>query len=222
MAQGRHEAGANLAISSSCGPDRKQRLAVFHRLAIFDQDTHHFAADVRFNFIHQLHGFDDADHLPRLNRVAHLHERTAFRAGRGIERAHDGRLDDVQLLARELRRRCPAGAASGAAAAAAGRGAAGVRRRRRRRGARAAALALSDAEAFFSRMCRPPCSYSNSSRPCAVMKSSSVSSCPRSTPGTARLAELELFLFCSRDPFIGRQSSRSPRGALVRTSVPPA
>ena len=45
------------------GPDRKQRLAILDRLAIFDQHAHHFPAHVGLDFIHQLHGFDDAHDL---------------------------------------------------------------------------------------------------------------------------------------------------------------
>ena len=34
------------------GPERKERFAVFHRLAIFHQNSRYLSAYVRFNFIH--------------------------------------------------------------------------------------------------------------------------------------------------------------------------
>ena len=76
--------------------------------------------------------------------------------------------------------------------------------------------ALAGATAFFSRMRRSPCAYSNSSSPCSDMKESNRSNCPRSIPGTENSALWDCFF----DPFIIFQISRSSRGTDVRISVP--
>src|ERR1700722_1958015 len=44
--------------------DAEERLAVFDRLPVFDKDAYQFAAFVRLDFIHKLHGLDDAEGLP--------------------------------------------------------------------------------------------------------------------------------------------------------------
>ena len=46
------------------GTDGKQRLAILHRLAIFDQTRIDFPGHVRLDLVHQLHRFDDAENLP--------------------------------------------------------------------------------------------------------------------------------------------------------------
>src|SRR5215470_17430270 len=47
--------------------DYDQRLTVFNRLAVLDQDRLHHASAVGFDLVHQLHGLDDAE------RIADLH-----------------------------------------------------------------------------------------------------------------------------------------------------
>src|SRR5713101_779331 len=58
--------------------------------------------------------------------------------------------------------------------------------------------ALEGALAFFSRMRKSPCAYSNSSSPCLDMKESNRSNCPRSIPGTENSGPWDCFF----DPFI--------------------
>src|SRR5580704_19070022 len=79
-------------------PESEKRLAVFDRLAVGNQALHHFAGAVRFDLVHQLHGFDDAQHLAVFDRVPYLDKGGRTRRGRLVERAHDRRLDDVQFL----------------------------------------------------------------------------------------------------------------------------
>src|SRR5947209_14464514 len=38
----------------------EQGLTVLDRLPVFDKNAQHFPADIRFDFVHQLHGFHDA------------------------------------------------------------------------------------------------------------------------------------------------------------------
>src|SRR5262250_2129706 len=47
----------------SARPDREQRLAVLHRASVLHQLADHGAGHLRFDFVHQLHRFDDAQHL---------------------------------------------------------------------------------------------------------------------------------------------------------------
>ena len=56
--------------TQSQGPQSEERLAIFDRLSVRDQALDDLACCVRFDLVHQLHGFDDAEHLPVLNLVA--------------------------------------------------------------------------------------------------------------------------------------------------------
>src|ERR1700674_5607423 len=58
-------------------------------------------------------------------------------------------------------------------------------------------------------MCRPPWSYSNSSRPWAAMKSSNPSSCCTSTPGMGKPADGGVFLLFL-DPFMKGSDLEEP------------
>src|SRR5438477_11867717 len=49
--------------SPSCRADREQPLAVLHRLAALDVDVDDFTIKLGIDLVHQLHGFDDAEHL---------------------------------------------------------------------------------------------------------------------------------------------------------------
>src|ERR1035438_3183151 len=55
-------------------PDRKERLSILHGLSVIDQTLDHFAGDVRFDFVHQLHRFHDAQHLAALHALADADE----------------------------------------------------------------------------------------------------------------------------------------------------
>src|ERR1700694_5317683 len=59
----------------------KERLAVLHWLAVLHEDAQHFAADVRLDFVHELHGFHDAQRLPGVHVRADLQEGFRARAG---------------------------------------------------------------------------------------------------------------------------------------------
>src|SRR5579864_8422839 len=54
------------------GPDREQPLAVLDGLPALDIDVHDFAVVLGVDFVHELHGFDDAEHLPLLHSRADL------------------------------------------------------------------------------------------------------------------------------------------------------
>ena len=55
-------------------PDGEQLLAVFDGLAVVDQDLDDLAGDIGFDLVHQLHRFDDAEHLADFDLVAGLDE----------------------------------------------------------------------------------------------------------------------------------------------------
>ncbi len=74
----------------------EQRLAEFDGLAVGDVALHDFARSIGLDFVHQLHGFDDADHLAFFNAIARRDKRSRAGRWRAIEGADDRRLDDVQ------------------------------------------------------------------------------------------------------------------------------
>src|SRR5207248_9627687 len=53
----------------------KQLLPVFNRLAIGYQSLHYLASDIRFDFVHQLHRFHNAQDLSNFHHVSWLHKR---------------------------------------------------------------------------------------------------------------------------------------------------
>ena len=58
------------ALLLAVGADAEKRLAVFNRAGPFSTKIcHDFARHVRFDFVHQLHRFDDAKHLPASTRA---------------------------------------------------------------------------------------------------------------------------------------------------------
>ncbi len=80
--------------------------------------TRHFTISpdgVGLDLVHQLHGFDDADHLALFHVVAGRDKGRRAGRRRTIEGADDGRLDDVQSGVRDRPRpaRLPAAAAGG-------------------------------------------------------------------------------------------------------------
>src|SRR5579872_4057888 len=112
---------------SALWSNQEQRLAIFNRLAIAGKLLHDLATRVGFDFVHQLHGFDDAQYLPRLHHVAHFDKRRRPGRGRFVKGAYDRRAHLVHPSFRG-RRLCRSG----------GRGSHGStghhRCRRRRRG----------------------------------------------------------------------------------------
>src|SRR5436309_1908565 len=60
------------ALASAIGIDPEESLPEFDGLPIFYRDLPHHARDLRFDLIHDLHGFDDAHRLARCDPVAHL------------------------------------------------------------------------------------------------------------------------------------------------------
>src|SRR4029077_12779599 len=79
-------------------PYGEQCLAVFHRLSVVDQHFYYFAGDVGLDFIHELHGFNDANPLACRYLVARLDKRQRARRGRLVEGANNRRLYLVQFL----------------------------------------------------------------------------------------------------------------------------
>src|SRR5882672_6429226 len=75
--------------------DDEKRLAELHRFAIPGKDRGHAAVLVRFDLVHHLHRFDDAERLTDLHFTADLDKGLGARSGRGIEGADHGRGHDV-------------------------------------------------------------------------------------------------------------------------------
>src|SRR6478672_6376966 len=82
--------------ASGARANGEQRLTIFNRLVIADKCLDHLARYVRLDFVHQLHGLDDAEHLADLHQVSWLYKRRRSRRGCLVERAHDGGIDGVQ------------------------------------------------------------------------------------------------------------------------------
>src|SRR3990167_2896237 len=57
------------------GLNGKERLAELDRVAVLRKHLNDAPRRFRFDFIHQLHGFNDADHLPHLDVLADFDER---------------------------------------------------------------------------------------------------------------------------------------------------
>src|SRR5688500_165418 len=66
--------------------DEEERLAELHGLAVLDQDLLDHPAYLRLDLVHDLHGFDDADHLLGADLVAGVDERVGVGLGRAVER----------------------------------------------------------------------------------------------------------------------------------------
>ena len=121
------------------GLDREQPLAVLHRLAVLHVRADDLAVVLRGDLVHQLHRFDDAEHLSFFTRWPISTNDARARLGRAIERADDRRLHHGQL-----HRLLVDGAGLGAATAA-GAGATAAARRRRRGRRRHGAAACGNA-----------------------------------------------------------------------------
>ncbi len=64
-----------LALLLAVGMNAEERFAILDRLPVFHQDANDFAGHFRFDLVHQLHRFDDAQHLALLHTVSRFHER---------------------------------------------------------------------------------------------------------------------------------------------------
>src|SRR3954447_4999737 len=81
----------------SSGPDGEQPLAVLHRLAVLHADDRDLTVVLGVDFVHQLHRFDDAEHVAFLHRRPDLDERRRSGFRGTVERGDDRRLDDGEL-----------------------------------------------------------------------------------------------------------------------------
>src|SRR5437868_4946597 len=79
----------NGPMTRSGGSYPKQRLAVLHGLSVFGKLLHDFAGGISFDFVHQLHCFDDAQHLANLHVVTRFNEGWRARRRTFIEGAND-------------------------------------------------------------------------------------------------------------------------------------
>src|SRR5689334_17458864 len=48
--------------------------AVLDGAAVVDEHLRDYPGNLSFDLVHQLHGFNDAQHLPLFHRIAYLHE----------------------------------------------------------------------------------------------------------------------------------------------------
>src|SRR5690348_2599116 len=78
------------------GAESEELLPVFDRLAILHEALDDLAGAVALDLVHELHGFDDTEHLSCLDVVADFDKGRRPRRRRFIECADDRRLHDVQ------------------------------------------------------------------------------------------------------------------------------
>ena len=79
--------------------DNEQRFAVFDGCAVIDQDFFDDAGFFGFDFVHQLHGFDDAQGVACLDLLADFDECGCVRAGCAVEGADHRRFLRVGQIA---------------------------------------------------------------------------------------------------------------------------
>src|SRR5437016_11200603 len=89
----------------------EENLPELDRLRVLDCHLPHHAGDLGLDFVHDLHRFDDAHHLPRGDAAPHLDVGRRARLRGGIERPHHGGLDlhEVGRRGRGDRTRCRGG-----------------------------------------------------------------------------------------------------------------
>ncbi len=80
--------------------DQEEDLVVFDRLAILHEDLRYPPVDVRFDFVHQLHRFNDAQHRAHADALTNFNIGFGIRRGSPVERANDGRADFMMLCLR--------------------------------------------------------------------------------------------------------------------------
>src|SRR5688572_6179137 len=78
---------------------------VLHGLAVLDIHLDDLTVVLRVDLVHQLHRFDDAEHLAFFDGAAHVDERGRSRLGGAEERTDDRRLHDREVDVIGLRRR---------------------------------------------------------------------------------------------------------------------
>src|SRR5438552_10530054 len=75
---------------------RKEFLTVLDRLPVLRVDPDHDAVDVGLDLVHQLHRFNDAEHLSLGDVVAHVDEDLRLGVRGAIKSSHDRRGNYVQ------------------------------------------------------------------------------------------------------------------------------
>src|SRR6202044_1140532 len=92
---GGHEAPP-YTLKLTSWPDHKQFLPILDWLAVRDQFLHDLTGHIRLNFIHQLHGFHDAQNLPDFDHVPDFDKRWRSRRRALIECPDNRRMHRVQ------------------------------------------------------------------------------------------------------------------------------
>src|SRR5207237_4190271 len=82
-----------LGGASGMGVDSEKGLSELDGLGVLHQHLPDDARDLGFDFVHDLHRFDDAHHLPRRHPTAGLDVGPGARLGGRVERPHHGGLD---------------------------------------------------------------------------------------------------------------------------------
>src|SRR5690348_9213061 len=96
--------------ASGMGVHSEKGLAELDRLCVFHEHLANHAGDLGLDFVHDLHGLDDADDLPAGDAAPGLHIGFGPGLRRRIKRPHHGRLDFDQMGRR--RRRAATGGGS--------------------------------------------------------------------------------------------------------------
>src|SRR5271165_1681385 len=86
------------AESLFCWPDGEQFLAVLDGLAVGDELFDQLPGYVAFDFVHQFHGFNDAQYLADLQGIADLDERRRTRRRRLVKGPDNRRLHNMQAF----------------------------------------------------------------------------------------------------------------------------
>src|SRR5579859_3492693 len=81
---------SNMSTGTNC----EQCLAVLYSPAVLHQLGYDCSGGLRLDFVHELHRFDDAQHLAGLHAVTHLHERWIAWLRSVVVRPDDGALND--------------------------------------------------------------------------------------------------------------------------------
>src|SRR5262245_43763408 len=87
--RGLAESGRELVVSASSGTDREEGISVLHRLPALLMDLDDLPGDLRLDLVHELHGFDDAQHLPHVHVVSQVDVGGRLRIGCPVEGADD-------------------------------------------------------------------------------------------------------------------------------------
>src|SRR5216683_6420364 len=85
-------------------PDGKQFLSVLDGLAVGYELLDHFAGNIAFDFVHELHGLDDAQDLPDFNMIACFDEGRRPWRRRFVERAYNRGAHAMETLFGHRRR----------------------------------------------------------------------------------------------------------------------